>query len=280
MASQQPLPAKISKHEFDDLLAQYQPLVESVSAGKPAKDGQKTLVELDRYRYVEAPKCFRIDAPKRVMEHDDVKALVEWKLRHGKFRPSLMKLVLSNDSETVNGVIEDALKAYRDDTSDPSAAIAILSSLKGIGPATASLLLSVHDPDRVLFFSDEAFYWLCCGGKKDPIKYNKKEYAALGESAQQLMKRLGVRALDLEKVAYVAIRQAPAAGDSGQKSEETGRPEVRRARGGSSKKPSAAKEETPAKEEIPEKRKRSADEDTKVAAVPSRRSKRSRPELI
>ena len=38
------------------------------------------MVELDRYRYVEAPECFDIDKPERAMEHDDVKALVEWKL--------------------------------------------------------------------------------------------------------------------------------------------------------------------------------------------------------
>lgn len=45
-----------------------------------AKNDQKSLVELDQYRYVEAPKCFYIDKPQRAMEHDDVKALVEWKL--------------------------------------------------------------------------------------------------------------------------------------------------------------------------------------------------------
>ena len=185
--------------------------------------------------------------------------------RHGKFRPTLMKLVSSNDASTVTNVVEDALKAYRD-TSDSSAAVDALAKLKGIGPATASLLLSVHDPERVLFFSDEAFYWLCCGGKKDPIKYNKKEYAALGEEAQKLIERLGVRAVDLEKVAYVVMNQT--AEDSGMKDDKSGSTEGQFTPRDPSKK-SAPRAQ-------PEKRKREPGE-KKVLAAPLRRSKRTRP---
>lgn len=176
-----------------------------------------------------------------------------------------MKLVSSNDSATVTQIIKDALKTYKD-TSDPSAAVDVLTKLRGIGPATASLLLSVHDAERVLFFSDEAYYWLCCGGKKESIKYNKKEYAALGESAKELMGRLGVRAVDLEKVAYVVMNQA--AGEPGPKSEKKAAPERKPVSRGDEKE-SAAREPS-------EKRKRAADEDKKVVAAPLRRSKRTR----
>ena len=174
-----------------------------------------------------------------------------------------MKLVSSNDSDTVTQIIKDALKTYKD-TSDPFAAVDVLTKLKGIGPATASLLLSVHDAERVLFFSDEAYYWLCCGGKKESIKYNKKEYAALGESAKELMGRLEVRAVDVEKVAYVVMNQA--AGEPGPKSENKAAPERKAGPGG--------KKEPVVRE--PEKRKRAADEDKKVESVPLRRSKRTR----
>lgn len=91
-------------------------------------------------------------------------------------------------------------------TSDTAAAVDGISKLKGIGPATASLLLSVHDPEHVIFFSDEAFWWLCCGGKKDVIKYNTKEYKELNQSVQMLAKRLDVGATDIEKVAYVLMK--------------------------------------------------------------------------
>jgi NACalpha-BTF3-like transcription factor len=117
-----------------------------------------------------------------------------------------MKLVSSNESSFVKGTIEAAMKIYRD-KSDVSATLDALCKLKGIGPATASLLLSVHDPEQTIFFSDEAFWWLCCNGKKDTIKYNAKEYKALNAEAQKVVKRLGVKATDVEKVAYVVMKQ-------------------------------------------------------------------------
>jgi hypothetical protein len=160
---------------------------------------------LSKYRYEEAPMLFALDG-KRQMDLDAVKRLVQWKLRHGKFRPMLMKLVSSNDAEGVKQTVQEALATYRKDK-DASAAVNVLIKLKGIGPATASLLLAVHAPDDVTFFSDEAFYWLCCDGKIAPIKYNAKEYRELDVEASKLAKRLSVRAVDVEKVAFVIMRQ-------------------------------------------------------------------------
>jgi hypothetical protein len=116
-----------------------------------------------------------------------------------------MKLVSSNDGDFLQQTIQEALAVYRD-KSDPSAALDVLTKLKGIGPATASLLLAVHDPTRVMFFADEAFHWLCSGGEKAPIKYNAKEYKTLNDKAQTLIKRLGTRATDVERVAFVIMR--------------------------------------------------------------------------
>ena len=79
--------------------------------------------------------------------------------------------------------------------------------LKGIGPATASLLLAVHDPDHVIFFSDQAYYWLCNDGDKGALKYDINEYEVLAEKAKAFMKRLGVTAIDVEKVAYVLMKE-------------------------------------------------------------------------
>lgn len=117
-----------------------------------------------------------------------------------------MKLVSSNDEVAVRDVIQQAVKQYWADR-DVSRALNVITKLKGIGPATASLLLSVHDPGHVIFFSDEAFYWLCCGGKKAPIKYNMKEYTELSAAAESVTRRLQVKATDVEKAAYVLMRQ-------------------------------------------------------------------------
>jgi hypothetical protein len=117
-----------------------------------------------------------------------------------------MKLVSSNDAETVRTTVQEAVRLWQN-KSDASAAVEVLTRLRGIGPATASLLLAVHDPKRVVFFADEAFYWLCCNGSKDQIKYTAKEYATLLDRARAVTQRLGVDAVAVEKVAFVILRQ-------------------------------------------------------------------------
>ncbi|KAI2622514.1 DUF1479-domain-containing protein [Hypoxylon sp. NC1633] len=201
------LPDNISHEKFAQLLSRYGSLIESLSTAKGTpKPGQKTLLELDQFRYRDAVSLLQSEEAKRTMTLDDVKVLVDWKLRHGKFRPTLMKLVSSNDEALVESTIQEAMDKY---WSDPNTAQALesITKLRGIGPATASLLLSVHDPRRVIFFSDEAFYWLCCGGQKSPIKYNAKEYQELNARAHTLVERLGVDATDIEKVAYVLMKE-------------------------------------------------------------------------
>ncbi|KAI1324816.1 hypothetical protein F5Y16DRAFT_288469 [Xylariaceae sp. FL0255] len=206
MADNDALPDKISINLFKSLLERYDTLITSISSTKvPNKPGQKTLLELDDFRYKTAVDAFQSDSPKRSMTHDDVKALVDWKLRHGKFRPALMKLVSSNESKTVDETIQKAMAHYWK-TRQIAQAVDTICKLKGIGPATASLLLSVHDPDRVIFFSDEAFWWLCCGGQKAPIKYNAKEYQQLIQAAGNIAKRLHVSATAVEKAAYVLLK--------------------------------------------------------------------------
>ncbi|KAJ4003229.1 hypothetical protein NW752_012174 [Fusarium irregulare] len=172
-----------------------------------AKGGQKTLLELDEYRYRKALENFNTESRAQPMALDDIKTLVEWKLRHGKFRPTLMKLVSSNDPSDAQDVVKQAVEMY-DKTADIGAAVKVLTKLRGIGPATASLLLAVHDASRVIFFSDEAFWWLCCDSKQSPIKYDAKEYSALCSKFEKLRDRLGVvKASDAEKVAYVLMKQ-------------------------------------------------------------------------
>lgn len=143
--------------------------------------------------------------------------------KHGTFRPKLLQLVQSNDADLVLQTTEEAfapiLKYDNVDISDASGesdmigdankSLKVLTALKGVGPATASLLLSVVAPTRIPFFSDELFRWAMFdesgspGGWKRTIKYNAKEYNELIKKVDVLVSRLGVRALDAEKVAYV-----------------------------------------------------------------------------
>jgi len=80
--------------------------------------------------------------------------------------------------------------------------------LKGIGPATAALLLSTSDLEKMPFFSDELFRWALWENKSGAgwdrkIKYSIKEYSELKEKVDGLRERVGKGAVEAEKVAYV-----------------------------------------------------------------------------
>jgi hypothetical protein len=86
--------------------------------------------------------------------------------------------------------------------------LSILVKLKGIGPATAALLLSTNNPEELPFFSDELFRWAfwdhAPGSRWDrKIKYSLKEYRDLVARVNDLRDRIGKGALEAEKVAYV-----------------------------------------------------------------------------
>ncbi|GKT91644.1 DUF1479 domain protein [Colletotrichum tofieldiae] len=170
-----------------------------------------------------------------------------------------MKFVSSNDSSAVQETIKEAIDNYRD-TADLSAALNILTKLKGIGPATASLLLAVHYPQTVVFFSDEAYYWMCNKGQKASLKYNIKEYESLGVEARKLMKRLDISAMEVEKVAYVLLKQDASV--------------PKPAPNGSASKPAKTEPAKP-KQPTPAKRKKSPEEGLEDK-VPVRRSKRGK----
>lgn len=90
-------------------------------------------------------------------------------------------------------------------------AMNLLQTFKGIGPATASLLLSTLDKDKFPFFGDELFRWVMWDGKGTPwetkIKYTNTEYMALVPRAREVAKRLGVGVRDVECAAWVLGRE-------------------------------------------------------------------------
>ncbi|KAK8158764.1 hypothetical protein BKA80DRAFT_311647 [Phyllosticta citrichinensis] len=106
------------------------------------------------------------------LEHPELVRLVQWKIHHGSYFASLPKLAASNDGDVVRRVTGEAFAVLASassftSTSDDKeriptimAALASLTRLRGIGPATASLLLSVADDDATVpFFADELFVW-------------------------------------------------------------------------------------------------------------------------
>lgn len=122
---------------------------------------------------------------------------------HGKFRPSLKGLVQQNSEQFVK---ETTTAGFSTDSW--SGSLDILTKLRGIGPATAALLLSTSDPETLPFFSDELFRWAFWDSKSGAgwdrkIKYSVKEYRELKEKVDELRDRIGKGAIEAEKVAYV-----------------------------------------------------------------------------
>lgn len=122
---------------------------------------------------------------------------------HGTFRPSLKGLVQQNSEEFVDETTTAGFSA-----NSLSDSLNILTKLKGIGPATAALLLSTSDPEALPFFSDELFRWAFWEDKSGSrwdrkIKYSLKEYKELVAKTDEMRKRISRSAIDIEKVAYV-----------------------------------------------------------------------------
>lgn len=119
------------------------------------------------------------------------------------------------------------------DTANVMQSLQILCQLKGVGPATASLILAVAFPSVVPFFADELFAWISLEREdqleaflkkiypKDGksmrvdkiigIKYTEVEYKKLYAAVANLRRRLqspgnNVSASDIEKAAYVVLQ--------------------------------------------------------------------------
>ncbi|KAG6013808.1 hypothetical protein E4U54_006312 [Claviceps lovelessii] len=86
---------EISRAEFQSLVAEYPAVVGAISETKGVKPGQKTLQELDAYRYGEALRTFSVEEPPE-MTLSEVKHLVEWKLYLSLF---LISTLLHGDEE-------------------------------------------------------------------------------------------------------------------------------------------------------------------------------------
>jgi hypothetical protein len=149
--------------------------------------------------------------------------------KHGTFRPTLLSLVSSNPDATISSLTATVFSEYDsslDSDSEPPdipSLVSRLTALKGVGPATASLLLSSLDPDRVPFFGDELFRWAMWDapiapgksghgahgkGWKRKIGYNAKEYTALVDVVERARTRLGVTVSELERVGFVLGKEA------------------------------------------------------------------------
>ncbi|PBP25921.1 hypothetical protein BUE80_DR003127 [Diplocarpon rosae] len=213
--------ASISAADFKDALSRYPAVIQTFS--KKPREGALSLEDLDKFRYQVAPMNFSKNTGQNINLSELIK-LVDWKLTHGVYRPSLRKLVASNTNEKIESSLNDAFTVYAKNPSDIATAIEkIKENLKGVGPATASLILAVHDPQNIVFFSDEVFRWLTADGKKVKIGYTTKEFETLSTAANTFMARINCTPIELEKVAFVLIKENEPVYEPKPKKEPSGR---------------------------------------------------------
>lgn len=128
-------------------------------------------------------------------------------------------MVTENSVKDIREKTKQAFAEYAADNSHYAKAITTLTKLRGIGPATASLLLSCYDPIQVPFFSDELYRYLHWSDAKSKgwdrkISYTMKEYKDLWQKMQDIRNRVEkesgqvVGAIEIEKVAYVLAKDA------------------------------------------------------------------------
>src|SRR4051812_19456937 len=124
-----------------DALASYGEVIE--------RQGVKPLAELDRWYRDELPGLIAARERPHVT-HAEMVRVTEWKMARGIWRARNLALVRGNDASVVEKTSRDAL-AKIPHASEP---IAILSKLAGVGPATASAVVSAAAPDIYPFFDE------------------------------------------------------------------------------------------------------------------------------
>jgi len=193
-------PNHIDRKTFNEILERYETLL------------PENLRDLTTFRAKELPGLVaerKKDGNSYITKPELVK-LVEWKLKHGKFRPKLLSLVQENSAETVKSLTESLFEKDSPESDAVKVVQKLAAGLRGVGPATASLVASVFDMEGTVFFGDEVFRWLhwdvANGSGKGwdrKIKYNLKEYESLVGLTEGITKRLDVKAWEVERVGWV-----------------------------------------------------------------------------
>ncbi|KAG0012013.1 hypothetical protein BGZ82_002767 [Podila clonocystis] len=137
-----------SAEEWDAVLDKYPIALDHHVASK--KDD--TLVDLDEWYQNTLPTILATRKPQSI-DSSELCKLMSWKLKRGKFRPNLAKLAASNADSVVKAASQKAFALIT--SSSLKAALTEMSSLKGVGPATASAILCAAAPDKVPFMADE-----------------------------------------------------------------------------------------------------------------------------
>jgi hypothetical protein len=147
-----------------------------------ARQGVPRLPDLDEWYRDELPAAIAKRRPRHVT-HAELVQLTEWKMARGVWRAPNLVLVKGNDATRVKETTAAALAS----APHPTAPVAALAKLDGVGPATASALAAAAEPSVYPFFDElVAAQVPGLGAVKWTLGYYAKYAEALRERARTL----------------------------------------------------------------------------------------------
>ena len=161
--------------------ARWRALLDSYPAAIAAQGSEK-LANLDRWFREELPGVLR-SRPEPCLYPDELQGIAAWKMSRGVWRERNRVLIGGNSPERVVEASREAFAAVP----DPKSPVATLSTLAGVGPATASAALAAYAPGTYPFF-DEAVAGQIphLGPLAFTLKYYLAYAQALRDRAQEL----------------------------------------------------------------------------------------------
>ncbi len=152
-------------------------------AGVIERQGVARLPALDRWYRDELPDAIAMRRPRHAT-HADLVKLTEWKMARGVWRAPNLVLVKGNDAEQVKRISADALAT----SPHPTAPIAAIAKLAGVGPATASALAAAAEPTIYPFFDELAAAQI---PKLGAVKWTLAYYARYADAVRTRARALG-----------------------------------------------------------------------------------------
>jgi hypothetical protein len=141
------------------------------------------LADLDRWYHTELPAAIASRPVPHVTLPELVRA-TEWKMARGVWRAPNLVRVRGNPAPLVVKTSTDALAQVP----HPTAPVKTLAALDGVGPATASAIVSAHAPDAYPFFDELVAAQVAGLGK---VAWTLAYYARYADALRERALKLG-----------------------------------------------------------------------------------------
>jgi hypothetical protein len=157
--------------------------IESKYSDMIAEKGGNELVELDQF-------CEDLAATMKAEQQitkDELLKIVQWKFLIGKPRYALMNHLKANTAAQVKENTKAGFASTNE--GDAKQAISEVAKLRGVGPATASAILSIYKPEMFAFMADEVIECLYEGKRG----YTASIYHNVNDKCSELAESLGTQ---------------------------------------------------------------------------------------